>query len=213
MNLFYPVKMESNNYLNTERVVNVLQNGTKFQKKEVFNEFKKFIENNQAEDTKRIFEKLLNVISLSFQDSVEMCRENAIDICIHAIDRIEPNVDYLLTLVPSIHQRLCSDVMLEPSEELRLKYIELISLLIEKHKELILPYFSEIVDILVQTILDSAPQVKKKSCFCVVQLSEIGSYDFHPFSKKLIPPLGEAIHHQHWRVRVSVIEAIGKSKL
>nr|XP_014282402.2 dynein assembly factor 5, axonemal [Halyomorpha halys] len=200
--------MESNTYLNIDRVINILQNGTKFQKKEVFKEIKGFLENNPAEDIKRIFEKLLNIISLSFQDSVEMCRENALDICIHVIGTIEPNVDYLLTLVPAIHQRLCSDTMLEPSEELRLKYIELISLLIEKHKDLIVPYYSEMVDILVQTILDSAPQVKKKSCYCVIQLSEIGSYDFHPLSKKLIPPLAEAIHHQHWRVRVSVLEAI-----
>ena len=186
----------------------MLQNGTKFQKKEVYKELNNFIQNNTPEDVKLVFEKMLNAISISFQDKVEMCRENAIDTCINALNLLEPHVNYLLTLVPSIHHRLCSEVILEPSEELRLKYIELVLLLIRRHNDLVVPYFSELVEILVKTVLDTAPDVKKKRCVCVIQLAEIGSSEFHPYSKNLILTLFEAVTHQHWRVRFPVIQSM-----
>lgn len=195
---------------NVERAINILQTGDKFQKKQIFSDMVVFFRNCAPDILETKFNNLLISISIAFQEKAEMCREGAINACIEAVGKLEPNVEYVSSLVPAIHSRLCSENLLEPSEELRLKYIELASLLIETHHDLVMPYLEDLLEILAQGIFDSAPEVKKKSCFSSIQLARLSALKYNVHLKKLVQPLSSAIKHQHWRVRVAVIEALGE---
>ncbi|NXI52986.1 DAAF5 factor, partial [Chloroceryle aenea] len=73
----------------------------------------------------------------------------------------------------------------------------------------VVPYLTEVIHILQTTLLDHYAEVRRESCRCTVACAQAMPEHFHMQSESLIKPLMQTISHQHYRVRVDVIQATG----
>ncbi|KAF7220950.1 dynein axonemal assembly factor 5 [Nothobranchius furzeri] len=156
-----------------------------------------------------ILSSLLKPLLKSLSDPVERCRETAlvtITDFIRCVPRPEESLSYLM---PCLAQRFGEKETLEPSEELRLLAVELLTLTVEVCGKHLAPYLNEMINILQRTIVDPFPDVKRESCKCVVSFAKCVPEHFHMQAESLVKPLMQTITHQHSRVRVSVVEATG----
>uniref|UniRef100_A0A803VEZ2 Dynein axonemal assembly factor 5 n=2 Tax=Ficedula albicollis TaxID=59894 RepID=A0A803VEZ2_FICAL len=71
------------------------------------------------------------------------------------------------------------------------------------------PYLGDIARILQATLLDHYAEVRRESCSCAAACARAMPEHFHLQSESLIKPLMQTISHQHYRVRVDVIQATG----
>ena len=153
----------------------------------------------------QIIKPLLKLLS----DPVEKCREISIEFLSSCVQKIpEPGI-ILHYVVPVLAQRLGQLEITETSEELRLQLCELLYNLIDLTGQQIAPYLEDFIRIFQRTIIDQYPDVRKKSCKCASLLAKTIPQHFHMQSESLIQPLVISISHQHSRVRVEVIYAIG----
>ncbi|XP_059534686.1 LOW QUALITY PROTEIN: dynein axonemal assembly factor 5-like [Myotis daubentonii] len=71
------------------------------------------------------------------------------------------------------------------------------------------PHLEDAVCALRCALLDPFAAVRRESCECAAGLARAMPDHFHLQSESLIGPLMQSISHQHWKVRVAVIEATG----
>ncbi|XP_071426812.1 dynein axonemal assembly factor 5 [Pithys albifrons albifrons] len=142
-------------------------------------------------------------------DAAERCRELALQLLRHGLSHGERPCEALPVLLPVLAQRLCPPPGTEPSEELRLGLVQLLSLLLQRCGPATAPYLGDIVRVLQTTLLDHYAEVRRESCRCAVACAQAVPEHFHMQSESLIKPLMQTISHQHYRVRVDVIQATG----
>lgn len=153
-----------------------------------------------------IVKSLLKLLS----DPVEKCRELTVSLLSQFLEKIPEAHEFLPFVIPVITQRLGQPELIEPSEELRLQLVILVQQIVSLVDKKIAPYLDDVIKILQHTIVDQYPEVKKESCKCASQIAKCIPEYFHMQSESLIKPLLQSISHQHSRVRVEVIKAIGK---
>lgn len=142
-------------------------------------------------------------------DPAESCRDLAIEIIkifINSLPIIEKNIMYI---IPIFVRRLGSQELLEPSEEVRLNCINLLRLIISFYKDHLSVYIDDFVTILSKTVTDNYPKVKRESCEAISELAKTIPVQFYSKSEILIKPILSNFTHQHYRVRVSSVKAIG----
>ncbi|KAM6250004.1 dynein axonemal assembly factor 5 [Porphyrio hochstetteri] len=142
-------------------------------------------------------------------DAAERCRELALQLLCHGLTRGDRPGEALPVLLPALAQRLCPPQGCEPSEELRLGLVQLLGLLLQRCGASMVPYLDDVIRILQVTLLDHYAEVRRESCRCAVACSQAMPEHFHMQSESLIKPLMQTISHQHYRVRVDVIQATG----
>ncbi|XP_065500879.1 dynein axonemal assembly factor 5 [Caloenas nicobarica] len=142
-------------------------------------------------------------------DAAERCRELALQLLCHGLSHGDRPGEALPVLLPALAQRLCPPQGAEPSEELRLGLVQLLSLLLRRCGASMVPYLSDVIRILQATLLDSYAEVRRESCRCAAACAQAMPEHFHMQSESLIKPLMQTISHQHYRVRVDVIQATG----
>ncbi|NXX80586.1 DAAF5 factor, partial [Urocolius indicus] len=142
-------------------------------------------------------------------DAAERCRELALQLLCHGLRHGDRPADALPVLLPALVQRLCPPQGFEPGEELRLGLVQLLSLLLQRCGAAVSPYLGDVVRILQATLLDHYAEVRRESCRCAVACAQAMPEHFHMQSESLIKPLMQTISHQHYRVRVDVIQATG----
>ena len=142
-------------------------------------------------------------------DPVEKCRELSVTFLTKSMVCVDNASEFFPYVIPVLVQRLGQQEVVEQSEEIRLNIVVLMLKLIDLTKEKIGPYVDDMVKILQRTIIDPYPEVKKESCKCAALLAKTVPEHFHLQSEALIKPLLLTMTHQHSRVRVTAIEAIG----
>ncbi|XP_076657670.1 dynein axonemal assembly factor 5-like [Halictus rubicundus] len=142
-------------------------------------------------------------------DSAEICRDNAVEIFQLLLANLTPHDNYILYLLPILSRRLGSQELIENSEEVRLKCIILLKLLILKYNNLLASYVDDLIKILLRTISDNYPLVKRESCACVSEFARNLSRHFYAHSEQFIKPILGNLSHQHYRVRIASIKTIG----
>ncbi|NXJ12074.1 DAAF5 factor, partial [Odontophorus gujanensis] len=143
-------------------------------------------------------------------DAAERCRELALQLLLHGLSRCERPGEALPVLLPVLAQRLGLPQGAEPCEELRLGLLQLLGVLLRRGGAAVAPYLSDVVGILQAALLDHYAEVKRESCRCAVACAQaVPAEHFHMQSESLIKPLMQTISHQHYRVRVDVIQATG----
>ncbi|NXU84086.1 DAAF5 factor, partial [Xiphorhynchus elegans] len=142
-------------------------------------------------------------------DAAERCRELALQLLRHGLGQGGPPCEALPVLLPALAQRLSPPPGAEHSEELRLGLVQLLSLLLQRCGPAAAPYLGDIVRVLQATLLDHYAEVRRESCRCAVACAQAMPEHFHMQSESLIKPLMQTISHQHYRVRVDVIQATG----
>ncbi|KAF1485179.1 Dynein assembly factor 5, axonemal, partial [Eudyptula minor novaehollandiae] len=142
-------------------------------------------------------------------DAAERCRELALQLLCHGLSHGDRPGEALPVLLPALAQRLCPPQGFEPSEELRLGLVQLLSLLLRRCGASVAPYLTDVIRVLQATLLDHYAEVRRESCRCAVACAQAMPEHFHLQSESLIKPLMQTISHQHYRVRVDVIQATG----
>lgn len=160
-----------------------------------------------------VLHEILKPFMKIVSDPVEKCRELAVQFLLESIASVSDASEFLPYIIPVIVQRLGQQDIVEQSEEIRLNIVVFLTQLIDFTKKKIGAYVDDMVKILQRTIVDPYPEVKKESCKCAALLAKTVPEVFHLQSESLIKPLLMTITHQHSRVRVAAIEAIGMYKI
>ena len=159
-----------------------------------------------------IMESMLKILS----DPAEKNRDLALTYISMYITKYcteETNIDRVLaSIIPALVQRLGMNDIIEPSEEIRLKSVSILSELcrIYPNSSKLALYLNEWVTILKRTIIDPYPEVRKLSCDLTSKLAAKCPERFHLMSESLVKPIIETMKHQHAKVRVEAINALGK---
>ncbi len=156
-----------------------------------------------------VLKELIKPILKLSSDTVEKCRELSISLLLSALEGCLEPIEFLSYVIPFLVQRIGQQDIVEQSEEIRLQLVKLLKYLIEVSSKRIGAYVDDCVKILQRTIIDPYPEVKKESCNCACVLAKTVPEQFHMQSESLIKPLLQTLSHQHSRVRVTAVNAIG----
>lgn len=188
-----------------------LQSEDKKKKKEAIKELSNFLHEHDSEIEVTEKVKIYKNILRCFNDKAEACRELAVKEVTGIISSLEQEDDYIIYLMPALLQRLGGQELVEPSEEVRLLQVSLLHFVINKYRPTLLPsYLNDIIQILVITLVDPYPKIKSESCECAAHLAETVPKHFYIQSQSLILPMLQSVTHQHYKVRIIAITAIGK---
>ena len=157
-----------------------------------------------------VVNEVIKPVLKALSDPVEKCRDLSVQYLTDCLDVVPEPTAYLSYIIPVLVQRLGQQDITEPSEEQRLYLILLLSKVVVLSGTNMGIYMDDLIGILQRTISDPYQEVKKESCRCTVSVAKIGKQYFHMQSASLIKPLLLSIVHQHSKVRVEVIKAIGK---
>ena len=164
----------------------------------------------EPEDLQHVLKEIVKPLLQVLSDPVEKCRDLSVCFMTDCLKTIPEPYEFLSFIIPAVVQRIGQQDIVESSEELRLSLVKLLLILVESCKKKMGPYVDDMVKILQRTIIDPFPEVKKESCHCASALAKAVPEFFHMQSETLIKPLLISISHQHSRVRVDVIKAIGR---
>ncbi|XP_015974623.2 dynein assembly factor 5, axonemal [Rousettus aegyptiacus] len=147
-------------------------------------------------------------------DPAERCRALAAHLLDLGLRRAARPRDALPHLLPALCARLAGPEPArrpppEACEELRLALVQLLRLAVDLGGAALAPHLDDAVRTLRCTLLDPFAAVRRESCECAAALARATPDHFHMQSESLIGPLMQTISHQHWKVRVAVIEATG----
>ncbi|CAH0579031.1 unnamed protein product [Chrysodeixis includens] len=158
-----------------------------------------------------IFPEVYAYVLKSFSDPSEGCRETSAQIISNFIEKLPLNDYYLTYILPVIVRRIGCPEIVEESEEIRLVLIELVHKILDKYKVtfLLSPFINDFTNILTKTVTDPFPKVKLEACECIIMLTKVLQRDFHFQCESYVKPVLSNFAHQHFRVRVAAIKAIG----
>jgi dynein assembly factor 5 len=190
---------------------NALQSDDKKKKKNALEELSKFLHEHDSEldvtEKVTIYKNILRC----FNDKTEACRELAVKVVADIISSLGQEEDYFTYLMPALVQRLGGQEIVELSEEVRLLKVSLMHCVVNRYSPTLLPcYLNDIIQILVKTLVDPYPKIKKESCECAADLAETIPRHFYLQSQSLIIPMLQSVTHQHYKIRIVAITAIGK---
>lgn len=163
----------------------------------------------EGSELKAVFSELLKPLLRSLSDPVEKCRELSISILFAFFQRVSNPEEYLSYTVPVFVLRLGQQEIVEPSEEIRLQLVEVLSFIIEKCGSKMGVYVEDCVRILQRTLVDPYADVKRESCKCSSMLAKSCPQNFYMQADSLVKPLLLNIAHQHSKVRLTIVETIG----
>lgn len=142
-------------------------------------------------------------------DNRETCRDLTVEILKIFLEALPPDDRHIIYIIPMMSRRLGVQELIEPSEEVRLKCVSLLRMIIFKYKDLLVQYIQDVTGILARTVMDNYPNVKKESCGCISDYAKTLSRHFYSQSEYLVKPILSNFTHQHYRVRLAAVEAIG----
>lgn len=209
-------QLEENPRGTLEQYITALQSDSKMVRKQALvNIEKEIFENpeNKNCDLTIVFPEVYAYVLKSFSDSSEACRESAASIISNFIDKLPLNDYYLTYILPVLVRRIGCPEIVEESEEIRLVLIELVHQILMKYKvsQLLSPFINDFTSILTKTSMDPFSKVKLEACECIILLTKVLARDFHFQCESYVKPVLSNFAHQHFRVRVAAIKAIGKS--
>jgi hypothetical protein len=202
--------------LTVRRDINCLSDGDRIVRKKAAERLQKNLVNGgktkQEFLIKLFLEELHKPLIKMFADQAEKCRELSLAMMPHFIDML-PIADLeniLPLLLAGLLGRLRTLPFPEPSEELRLEALRLLSHLLDIGKDSLGKFTSDIVDALAKASTDSCPDGKKECCEIVKKVS--GCFDGGRLSRSggpLVTSLLSNLRHQQWKVRRATLDSLG----
>jgi len=165
----------------------------------------------QIDELAIIWENIHKFIVRILNDNMETCRDLSVEILKTFLEALPPDDRHIIYVIPIMSRRLGAQEQIESSEEVRLKCVSLLHMIICKYKDLLVPYVQDVTAILARTVTDNYPNVKKESCRCISDYAKILPRQFYSQSEHLIKPILSNFTHQHYRVRLAAIRAIGNA--
>lgn len=199
-----------------EPFITTLQSESKMARKQALEKINEEIFENPANkdcDLTIVFPEVYAYVLKSFSDTSEGCRDIAALIISNFIEKLPLNDYYLTYILPVIVRRIGCPEIVEESEEIRLVLIQLVRKILEKYKVsyLLSPFINDLTNILTKTVADPYPSVKLEACECIIMITKSLQRDFHFQSESYVKPILSNFAHQHFKVRVASIKAIGNT--
>ncbi|KYN03559.1 PREDICTED: dynein assembly factor 5, axonemal [Cyphomyrmex costatus] len=163
----------------------------------------------RLDDFVKIWDSIHRFLVRIMNDNVEVCRDLTVGILKIFLEALPPDDKHIMYVIPIMSRRLGMQELIESSEEVRLKCVSLLRMIIGKYKDLLASHIQDITRILARTVTDNYPNVKKESCRCISDYAKILSRHFYSQSEYLIKPILTNFMHQHYRVRLAAVETIG----
>ncbi|XP_018782898.1 PREDICTED: dynein assembly factor 5, axonemal [Bactrocera latifrons] len=166
-----------------------------------------------------VFDEIYLHLLKCYSDRFESVREKAVQTVTEFVNKLPPNDFHLMNIISTLVERMGQQETLESSEEIRLLYIQQLSMLIQKYavtgnKRSLQECYTEIISVLTKALRDTYPAVQRESCACVVALMNAAdTIAIQPFIEKLTKPLYGMLNHKHSLARISAVEAIGRLSL
>lgn len=196
------------------RHVNCLKEDNRNTRKRALEDIKKDTQGRnpafEASELQLVFSELLKPLLKGFSDPAEKCRELSIGIVQWFLENVPCPEESLSYVFPILVQRLGQQEIVESSEEIRFKLVELFSLLTDKAGPKLPVYLDDSIKVLQRTLVDPYPEVKKESCKCASKIAKTVPQYFYSTSEHLIKPLLLSITHQHSKIRALVVETLGE---
>ncbi|CAB3253838.1 unnamed protein product [Arctia plantaginis] len=197
-----------------EQYIIALQSESKMARKQALAKINEEIFENPANsdcDLTTVFPEVYAYVLKSFSDPSEACRDVSAAIISNFIEKLPLNDYYLTYILPVIVRRIGCPEIVEESEEIRLTLIQLVHKILDKYKvvHLLSPFINDLTSILTKTVTDPFPKVKLEACECIIAVTKNLQRDFHFQCENYVKPIISNFAHQHYRVRVAAIKAIG----
>nr|QFR37577.1 HEAT repeat-containing 2 [Phigalia pilosaria] len=207
-------KLQENPRGALEQFLTVLQSESKMARKKALLDVNAEVFENEENancDLTVVFPEIYAYILKSFSDPSEGCREAAVKIIGNFMDKLPLNDYYLTYILPVLVRRIGCPEIVEDSEEIRLVLMELVHQILDKYKvtHLLSPFINDFTNILSKTATDPFPKVKLEACECIILLTKVLARDFHLQCESYVKPVLSNFSHQHYRVRVAAVKAIG----
>ncbi|KAK0086124.1 hypothetical protein PV325_003706 [Microctonus aethiopoides] len=142
-------------------------------------------------------------------DPSESCRNLSIDITKIFLESLPVFDKHIMYIIPILVRRLSPQEILESSEEVRLNCVTLLRVIIRLYKDYLAVYIDDFIAILSRTVMDNYQNVKRESCEAISELAKSIPAQFYTKSEAIIKPILSNFTHQHYRVRVASVNAIG----
>ncbi|XP_033213240.1 dynein assembly factor 5, axonemal [Belonocnema kinseyi] len=157
----------------------------------------------------KIWETVHKPVIKILNDQSEACRDTALEILKEFLCLLPPRDKHIVYIIPILSKRLGCQELIEQSEEVRLKCVGLLKIIIPIYKDHLPAYFEDFLTILRRTVTDNYSNVKKESCQCISELAKAVPGYFYSRSTSFANPILGNFAHQHWKVRVASIITIG----
>lgn len=165
------------------------------------------------------FDELYLHLLKCYADRFESVRGHAVQAVSAFLGRLPPLDFHLLNVVSTLAERMGQSETVEPSEEIRLLYIEQLHLMLRKYAKMgnvgvFRECYSQVVKVLIKSIKDDYAAVQREGCATLVELSRVAdTMELRPFTESLAVSLYTMLNHRHSAARISAVEALGRITL
>ncbi|XP_034486482.1 dynein assembly factor 5, axonemal-like isoform X1 [Drosophila innubila] len=165
------------------------------------------------------FDELYLHLLKCYADRFESVRGRAVQAVSAFLERLPPLDFHLLNVVSTLAERMGQTETVEPSEEIRLLYIEQLHLMLRKYAKMgnvgvFRECYPQVVKVLIKSIKDDYAAVQRNGCATLVELSRVAdTMELRPFTESLAVALYTMLNHRHSAARISAVEALGRVSL
>uniref|UniRef100_W8CAQ9 HEAT repeat-containing protein 2 n=1 Tax=Ceratitis capitata TaxID=7213 RepID=W8CAQ9_CERCA len=204
---------------NIEEICENLQSDNRFKKLSTLQQLQGRCEKESSSQIHSLFDDTYLHLLKCYSDRFESVREKAVETVTVFINHLPPNDFHLTNIVSTLLGRMGQQETLEPSEEIRLQYVQQLYTLIDKYvgtgnNGSLQECYADVVCILAKALSDAFPAVQRLACSCVIELSKAAdTMAIQPFTEKLTKPLYSMLNHKHSLARISAVEALGRLAL
>mmetsp|Transcript_103269 Transcript_103269/g.301251 ORF Transcript_103269/g.301251 Transcript_103269/m.301251 type:complete len:932 (+) Transcript_103269:71-2866(+) len=159
-----------------------------------------------------LLEELHKPLFRMFGDQTEKCRDVSFAMTLRLIEPLPAaELDNLLPLLLSaLLGRFRTLPFPEPSEELRVVALQLLSRLFDLCGPRLDPFAGEIVDALAKALTDTCPDAKKECCEITKKVAaHLGAERVSRAGGGLVASLLANLRHQQWKVRRATLDSLG----
>lgn len=147
-----------------------------------------------------------------FSDPAEKCRELAVAmVSTFLTNAVEDGADLFQAVVPVLVSRLAKLPFPEPAEEMRLALVSLLDEFLKRREcgAEVTTLLPELCDIAAHAAADSFPDVKKATSVVIQRLCKLARRQMHAHVEPLLGASLQNLNHQHSRVRLAALRAVG----
>ncbi|KAI8893080.1 armadillo-type protein [Globomyces pollinis-pini] len=172
--------------------------------------YKETSQKNPQLDSNSIIKHLLK----SLKDPIEKCRELSINIIESLIASNQVQVTLFLNqIIPVFVQQLGQLQIIEPSEEIRLKILMTLKLIIKSSNSDYAPFVDDTFKILAQTFNDNFQDIRKESCNIVMILCKNNIRAVAHLGGSVVKMILPSLNHRHSSVRTIALQAIDEAMI
>ena len=193
--------------MNSKDVVEKIEKQNKIERKKGLELLNSSLDIFDRDDSEELLRSVLKCLS----DKYERCREISCEIVKNLTktspDKIQPHLSFIIQI---LSRRLSVEEEYERSEEVRIRLMLLLTALFQSYSSELNVYAEDVVDIVITTLADKCPDIKKQAAETIVKIAETNKKVLRVKGEGLVAPLARNISHRQASVRAVTVAAVGQ---